>query len=203
MALAFAGWAAHAGIAEADAAAIVAALVATAGTHPDAERDDPADRLRAVQDTYAKHRAGEEISGYSGLRDDVGLDRTALDRLDAMQRRIHDRARNGRGGAATLTGVTHVTHVTVLGGKRAGAELLEDVAAFLGRFVAYPSDHAHVAHTLWIAHTHLMAAWDTTPRLAFLSPEPASGKTRGLEVSELLVPDPVQAINISRRLPVP
>jgi hypothetical protein len=34
-----------------------------------------------------------------------------------------------------------------------GAKLLNDVHAFLGRFVAYPSGHAQVAHTLWIAHT--------------------------------------------------
>jgi hypothetical protein len=42
-----------------------------------------------------------------------------------------------------------------------------------------------------------MDKWDSTPRLAFLSPEPASGKTRALEVTELLVPSPVQAVNVS------
>jgi hypothetical protein len=78
-----------------------------------------------------------------------------------------------------------------------GAKLLNDVHAFLGRFVAYPSDAAHVAHTLWTAHTHLMDAWDSTPRIAFLSPEPGSGKTRALEVTELLVPNPVEAVNVS------
>ena len=52
-----------------------------------------------------------------------------------------------------------------------GAWLLDDVAAFLGRFVAYPSGHARTAHTLWVAHAHLMEQWDSTPRLAFLSPE--------------------------------
>ena len=62
---------------------------------------------------------------------------------------------------------------------------------------AYPSEHAQIAHTLWIAHTHLMAAWDSTPRLALLSPEPGSGKTRALEVSELLVPNAVEAVNMS------
>lgn len=76
-----------------------------------------------------------------------------------------------------------------------GAELLADVAEFLRRFVAYPSDHAHVAHALWIAHTHAMGAWESTPRIAFLSPEPGSGKTRALEIAELLVPRPVEAIN--------
>jgi hypothetical protein len=78
-----------------------------------------------------------------------------------------------------------------------GAKLLNDVHAFLGRFVAYPSEHAHIAHTLWVAHTHLMDAWDSTPRIAFLSPEPGSGKTRALEVRELLVPNPVEAVNVS------
>jgi hypothetical protein len=75
------------------------------------------------------------------------------------------------------------------------AGLLDRVHGFLGRFVAYPSEHAHVAHTLWVAHTHLMDAWDSTPRIAFLSPEPGSGKTRALELSELLVPRPVEAVN--------
>jgi len=50
---------------------------------------------------------------------------------------------------------------------------------------------------LWIAHTHAMEAWESTPRIAFLSPEPASGKTRALEVMEPLVPRPVEAVNVS------
>src|SRR3954467_14287826 len=78
-----------------------------------------------------------------------------------------------------------------------GDLLLAEVHAFLGRFVAYPSDNEHVAHVLWIMHTHLMDAWESTPRIAFLSPEPGSGKTRALEVSELLVPNPVEAVNVT------
>lgn len=76
-------------------------------------------------------------------------------------------------------------------------QLLGDVEAFLCRFVAYPSEHCRVAHALWIAHCHLMGAWDSTPRLAFLSPEPGSGKTRALEITETLVPRPVEAINVT------
>src|SRR5215475_8904544 len=78
-----------------------------------------------------------------------------------------------------------------------GARILRAVDNFIGRFVVYPSEHARVAHALWISHTHLMDRWDSTPRLAFLSPEPASGKSRALEVSELLVPRPVLAVNVS------
>ena len=78
-----------------------------------------------------------------------------------------------------------------------GAKILSDVHEFTGRFVAFPSEEAHIAHTLWIMHTHLMGCWDSTPRLAMLSPEPECGKTRVLEVSELLVPGPVEAINVT------
>ena len=78
-----------------------------------------------------------------------------------------------------------------------GARILSDVHEFSGRFVAFPSEEAHIAHTLWVMHTHLMDCWDSTPRLAMLSPEPECGKTRVLEVSEVLVPRPVEAINVT------
>jgi hypothetical protein len=74
---------------------------------------------------------------------------------------------------------------------------LDLVENFLRRFVAYPSEHALVAHVLWIAHTHLMQCWESTPRIAFNSPERGSGKTRALEVTETLVPNPIHAINVT------
>lgn len=72
---------------------------------------------------------------------------------------------------------------------------IDAVEQFIERFVVYPSEHARVAHTLWIAHTWFMEQWDSTPRIAFLSPEPGSGKSRALEVTEPLVPRPVHAVN--------
>jgi hypothetical protein len=78
-----------------------------------------------------------------------------------------------------------------------GALMLQAVHEFLGRFVSYPSAHAQTAHALWCVHAHLMHLWDSTPRIAFLSPEPASGKSRALEVTELLVPNAVMAVNVS------
>ena len=78
-----------------------------------------------------------------------------------------------------------------------GARVLDAVAAFTRRFVAYPSDHAADAHVLWIAHTWAMDSWENTPRIAFLSPEPGSGKSRALEVTELLVPRPVHSVNVT------
>ncbi|WP_081287889.1 DUF3631 domain-containing protein [Mycobacterium asiaticum] len=76
-----------------------------------------------------------------------------------------------------------------------GAELLDEIRAFLSRFVVYPSQHELTAHALWIAHTWFMECWDSTPRIAFLSPEPGSGKSRALEVTEPLVPNPIHAVN--------
>jgi hypothetical protein len=68
---------------------------------------------------------------------------------------------------------------------------LDLVEGYLRRFVLYPSEHARTAHVLWIAHTHLMDCFDTTPRLALMSAEKESGKTRALEITELFVPDPI------------
>lgn len=78
-----------------------------------------------------------------------------------------------------------------------GEMVLGETFAFLGRFVAFPSDAAHVAVTLWAAHCHAVAAFDSSPRLALLSPEPGSGKTRTLEVLGLLVPRPMHVLNAS------
>lgn len=77
------------------------------------------------------------------------------------------------------------------------AQALNDVEDFIRRFVAFPSDHALVAAALWAAHCHVLDAFDTTPRLAFLSPEPGSGKTRAIEILNLLVPWPILAANAS------
>jgi len=79
----------------------------------------------------------------------------------------------------------------------AGGQLLDDVEVFLRRFVVYPSEHELVAHVLWVAHCWFMDVWESTPRIAFLSPEPASGKSRALEVTDPLVPRAVQAVNVT------
>jgi hypothetical protein len=78
-----------------------------------------------------------------------------------------------------------------------GASILDEVHRFIARFVAFPSAAASVAVTLWAAHAHLVAVGENSPRLALLSPEPGSGKTRALEVLELLVPDPMLALSAS------
>ncbi|MER5865907.1 DUF3631 domain-containing protein [Kitasatospora sp. NPDC002040] len=78
-----------------------------------------------------------------------------------------------------------------------GADLLDAVEAHHRRFNAFPSEHAYVAVVLWDAHTHLVDCFGTTPRLAFLSPEPQSGKTRSLEIIQTLVPRSLVTTDIS------
>lgn len=82
----------------------------------------------------------------------------------------------------------------VEGGEGAGPAL-DAAEEFLGRFVCFPSVHARVATVLWVAHTYRLEDFDSTPRLAFLSPEPGSGKTRALEVIGSLVRRPMHAVH--------
>lgn len=78
-----------------------------------------------------------------------------------------------------------------------GAALLDEVEAFHRRFNVFPSEAAYVAVVLWDAHAHLLDCFESTPRLAFLSPEPGSGKSRALEIVETLVPNPMAAVDAS------
>lgn len=69
--------------------------------------------------------------------------------------------------------------------------------AFHRRFNIFPREAAYVAVVLWDAHAHLMDCFDSTARLAFLSPEPGSGKSRALEIVETVVPRALTTVNSS------
>jgi Protein of unknown function (DUF3631) len=77
-----------------------------------------------------------------------------------------------------------------------GAELLADLAGFLHRFVVM-TDAQATAVALWVIHSYAIAAADTTPYIAITSAEKRSGKTRTLEVLELLAREPLTVANIS------
>jgi hypothetical protein len=69
------------------------------------------------------------------------------------------------------------------------SEILDSTLRFIRRFVALTENQASVV-ALWIAHTHAMDAADCTPYLSVNSAEKQSGKTRLLELLELLVARP-------------
>ena len=78
-----------------------------------------------------------------------------------------------------------------------GAGLLDDVRRFISRFCVFPDKRCLDAVSLWAAHTHLIEHLHTTPRLALLSPEAGSGKTRVLEILNLLSANSMFSLNAS------
>lgn len=70
------------------------------------------------------------------------------------------------------------------------AELLDALEEYVRAYVVV-SDAQAAAVTLWTAHTHVLEATDVTPYLHVTSAEAESGKSRLLEVLELLVPRPL------------
>jgi hypothetical protein len=78
-----------------------------------------------------------------------------------------------------------------------GAAVLAGVHTFIKRFCSFPDEHALTAVTLWVAHSHAVHHFHTTPRLALISPEPGSGKTRVLEILNLLVPASMFSVSAS------
>ena len=77
------------------------------------------------------------------------------------------------------------------------AYLLNTIARLFCRFVRFPSEHEPAVLALFALHTWAVEAARATPYLLVISPEKKSGKTRSLEVAELVVRDPVRAGNIS------
>jgi Protein of unknown function (DUF3631) len=75
------------------------------------------------------------------------------------------------------------------------AELLDEVRAFVATYCKLPGDEYLDAVALWVLHAHAIKAAETSPRLVMKSPEKESGKTRVLEVLEVLVPAPLPVMN--------
>jgi hypothetical protein len=70
-----------------------------------------------------------------------------------------------------------------------GGVVLDRVNVFVRRFVGVSESQSRVA-SLWVLHTHAFSAACATPYLAITSVEKQSGKTRLLEVLEMLVANP-------------
>jgi hypothetical protein len=84
----------------------------------------------------------------------------------------------------------------VLAARGLGA-LLDDVVVFCRRFLATLADAHFDLLALWAAHTYVMDAAETTPYLHGTSAEILSGKTRMLEVLDLLVQKPAPILDPS------
>jgi hypothetical protein len=69
-------------------------------------------------------------------------------------------------------------------------EILDAVVGFLCRWVVFQYSEQAIASALWIVHTWVIDAFDFTPYLHVFSAEKRSGKSRLLDVLELLVKNP-------------
>jgi hypothetical protein len=79
----------------------------------------------------------------------------------------------------------------------ATSALLEQVRAFVRRFVVLPSDAAATALALFVLHTWAIAAAEATAYMVVISAEKGSGKTRVLEVLGYLVREPWHTAGVS------
>ncbi|STS10893.1 Protein of uncharacterised function (DUF3631) [Gordonia bronchialis] len=78
-----------------------------------------------------------------------------------------------------------------------GPSILDEVRAWLDRYVCTVEGSDLDLLTLWAAHTHLVNETYTTPRLVIDSPVPGSGKTTVLEHLERLCVHPIQMAAVS------
>jgi len=161
----------------------------------------------------AVRHALDELAGYLSSKgakvaychlpdedDKVGLDDYLMSgaSVDDLVARVRPEPPPLAETAVPVTDVTDVTDsVETSGTLEDGAALLNEVETFVRRFCVLPHEDAYAAVALWIGHTHFMDHLDTTGRLACLSPEPSSGKTRVLEVIDVLSHNPLLALDLS------
>jgi Protein of unknown function (DUF3631) len=75
--------------------------------------------------------------------------------------------------------------------------LLEAVESSLCRYVVFADPHQVTAVSLWVIHTYVIEAAETTPYLHVFSPVKRAGKTRLLEALGYLVCRPMQVANVT------
>lgn len=174
---------------------------------PGAPATDILASIRAVENVDEDKRKGEVLLAVSGLAESGQLDDEVV-KLTVKDYLVRGRllppgefnavirqasaARNAAEKASAQptgqpTGDEIAAALQALGGELTGAEVLDHVAAFVGPFLALPSDHCLTVMVLWAAHTHAVHRFYVTPRLIFDSAEYGSGKTRALELLALVV----------------
>jgi Protein of unknown function (DUF3631)/Domain of unknown function (DUF3854) len=129
-------------------------------------------RGAAVAYVYLPHgEAGAKV----GLDDFLAAGHTAADVLDLAVPELRARA-----SLETPEPIDTFEDVA----DEPGSTVLDDVRDWLTAHVAYQSEHHAPTVALWCAHTYTLDRAASTPRIAFESPEPESGKSRNLELME-------------------
>jgi len=121
--------------------------------------------------------------------------------LAAGAARAEERLREARANAAQgreMTGTVVRRPATPParrpGERIPGDQLLDLLRQWIGTYARFPSPGALDLMTAWVAHAHMKDEKGTlvfraTPRLYFLSSDPGSGKSKCLELLNMLCPD--------------
>lgn len=107
---------------------------------------------------------------------------------ERIRRMVSDFVEKDRAKPALMI-VADEAEADVAGGPETLADALAAVLAYVQRYVVFPSPSFAQATALWIAATWEQG-WEAVPYLGVTSPQRQSGKTRLLEVLELLVRTP-------------
>jgi Protein of unknown function (DUF3631) len=139
---------------------------------------------------------GETVSiaseAATGARVAANVERRMAAGREAAERRLAA-ARSG----AEMTGTVVRRPATPPARPRAdaipGDQMLDLLRQWIGTYARFPSPAALDAVTLWVAHSHMRdengtLVFRATPRLYLLSSEPGSGKSKVLELLNMLCP---------------
>ncbi|MSQ94326.1 MAG: DUF3631 domain-containing protein [Gemmataceae bacterium] len=77
-----------------------------------------------------------------------------------------------------------------------GYGVVAEIAAFFAKYIALPDEMLLVA-SAWTTAAWLSDVWDRFPHMAITSPEKRCGKTRFMQLIELVAPNPYSTSNIS------
>lgn len=128
---------------------------------------------------------------YSALKELQALQRSLLDTASDLNSVLRSGHRAFESFAAEYenTKFTIASNALNLGTPLVGCRILDEIAACIARFVILSQSELLII-SLWIAHTWAFEVSDATPYIAVTSAEMRSGKTRLLEILDLLVRGP-------------
>lgn len=90
----------------------------------------------------------------------------------------------------------YVAYQSALDGH-AAPTILDDIITFVKRFVIFADPIHYDILALWILHTHAFDAAYATPYIYVTSAEPQCGKTRTIEIAEMLARNPKSTARMS------
>lgn len=129
-----------------------------------------------------------DLIGEAQSRDDLPQVRDLLERMAGTAEPYRRNTKPDTATDVDQPASPAPTGADVTGAPIASAsDLLDRVSDVLSRFVVLPGEAAKTAIALFVLHTWAFEAAHATPYMVIVSPEKQSGKTRLLEVLELLV----------------